>query len=83
MALIKEICETKYIEELHSINILEDIIADNIYTYAKKKSKVMNDFLEGYATAKIDGIIELYYSVDILDVEQFMYFDIYRCFRGE
>lgn len=83
MARIKEICGTKYIEELHSIDTLEDIIADNIYTYAKKKVEVMNDFLEGYATAKIDGIIGLYYSADILDVEQFMGFDIDRCFRGE
>lgn len=83
MAQIKEICGTKYIEELHSIDTIEDIIADNIYTYAKKKVEVMNDYLEGYATAKIDGIIGLYYSADILDVEQFLDFDISDCFRGE
>ena len=83
MARIKEICERKYIEELHSIDILEGIIAENIYRYAKKKVEVMNDFLEGYATAKIDRIIELYYSAGILDAEQFMYFDIDRCFRGD
>ena len=83
MARIKEICGRKYIEELHSIDILEGIIAENIYRYAKKKVEVMNDFLEGYATAKIDRIIELYYSADILDAEQFMYFDIDRCFRGD
>ncbi len=83
MAQIKEICGTKYIEELHSIDTLEDIIADNIYRYAKKKPEVMKDFLEGYATSKIDGIIELYYSAGILDIEQFLDFDISQCFRGE
>lgn len=83
MAKIKEICGKKYIEELLSIDGLEATIEDNIYTYAKKKAEIMNDYLEGYATARINRIIGLYYCADILDIEQFMDFDISRGFRGD
>lgn len=82
MAKIKEIRGKKYIEELLSIDGLEAITEDNIYRFAKKKGRVMHDYLEGYATAGIDRIIRVYYCVDILDIEQFMDFDISRCFRG-
>jgi len=83
MAQLREICGTKYIEDLQSIDGLEDTIEANIYTFAKRKAEIMRDYLEGYATARIDGIIGLYYSAGILDIEQFLDFDIARCFRGE
>jgi len=83
MAQLREICGTKYIEELHSIDGLEDTIGYNIYTYAKRKARIMNDYLEGYATARIVGIIALYCSAGILDAEQYMDFDISDCFRGD
>jgi len=83
MAQLREICGTKYIEDLQSIDGLEDTIGANIYTYGKKKADIMNDYLEGYATARIDGIIGLYYSAGILDIEQLLDFDIARCFREE
>lgn len=83
MAQIKEIGGKKYIEQIQSIDGLELNVEDNIYRFAKKKPEVMNDYLEGYATATIDRIIGLYYCADILDIEQFMEFDICQCFRGE
>jgi hypothetical protein len=82
MAQIKEIGGKKYIEQLQSIDGLELNVEDNIYRFAKKKTEVMNDYLEGYATATIDRIIGLYYCVEILDIEQFLEFDICQCFRG-
>lgn len=83
MAQIKEIDGKKYIEQIQSIDGLELNVEDNIYRFAKKKNGGMGDYLEGYATATIDRIIGLYYSAEILDIEQFMDFDISRCFRGE
>lgn len=79
----QEICGTKYIEDLQLIDGLEDTLEYYIYTYAKKKVEIMNDFLEGYPTAGIEGIIGLYYFAGILDEEQFLDLDISDCFRGE
>lgn len=82
MAQIKEICGTKYIEVMHSMESLEAVISDNIYRFARRR-KSLADYMEGYATAKLDGCIMLYYSVDIIDIDGFVEFSLDQCFRGD
>lgn len=82
MAQIKEICGTKYIEVMHSMGSLEAVISDNIYRFARRRNSLA-DYMEGYASAKIDGCIMLYYSVGIIGIDEFAEFSIDQCFRGE
>ena len=82
MAQIKEICGKKYIEVLHSMESLDAVTSDNIYRFARKRKSIA-DYMEGYAAAKIDSCIMLYYSIDIIDIDGFVEFSINQCFRGD
>jgi len=81
MAQIKEICGRKYIVETHTPESLDRIISDNIYRFARRKNS-SDEYMKGYAAARIDGCIMLYYSAGIIDIDAFVEFSIDRCFRG-